>query len=366
MGRSLPSRSRPDLVTLADLPGPFATAVIPDLRDDRCRDRLGEELARSGAPARVLSALDGAVRDPYGPEVTALGVVVVEEGVVHLEAWPEAPVDEAMWWDDVPALAPFVLADQRQRPYLLVRVRAGVLDVLATGSPRLHLDLDADDDGLPIVRPGSSHAAPWVTHVPGTVEASITGSAATEVERVASQIDAEAIVVIGARDDVGALAGALPPYVRSRLHHVEPGSDLAATEEAVAASLEHVYEETNRIAVETWSTALTEGMACGGLAPTLDALRAGRVVSVLVARWLLDEAGASEVANDLGLSPVRCEGLPGRIPLADALAWSAFSSGADVWVVEGPAAAALAEGTGALFASRDTGSRSSGSSARGT
>lgn len=365
MGRSLPSRNRPDLVSLTNLQGPFATTVIPDLHDDACRDRVARKLARSGVPARVRSALDDAARDPYGPEVAALGVVLVEEGIVHLEAWPEAPADEGVWWDRAPALAPFVLADQREQPYVLVRVRAGVLDMLATGTPHLHLDLDADEDGLPTVRRRSFHAAPRVTRVPGTVGGSIAGSAA-EVERAASQVDAEAVLVIGASEEVRELATALPPHMRSRLHHVEPGRDPAATDEAVAETLERVYEETNRFAVGTWSMARAEGMACGGLAPTLDALRDGRAVSVLVGGRLLGEVGASEMAYDLGLPPARCEGLPGRVPLADALVWSALSSGADVWVVEGPEGEALDEGTGAVFASEEGERRSSDSSAAGT
>jgi hemin uptake protein HemP len=182
---------------------------------------------------------------------------------------------------------------------------------------------------------------------------------ADEVTRLASELGAELLVVAGDVRAVQLFGEVLPQHLHDKLHEVqgsrgEDGGDELVTARVADAVAEAVHARTAAMLAKFAEERGQNDLAVEGIAATIEALRKAQVGTLI----LTDEVhqdGTIYVGSDaftIATSRDEVEALgaePREVPLGDALAWAALSTGAEVRFASGEHERAPREGVGALL-----------------
>ncbi|RAY12181.1 hypothetical protein DPM19_26015 [Actinomadura craniellae] len=342
--------------------GPYASVYLPTDRHSADAAKAISlhwrhariELSRLGVDDPTLDAIEEVVIDRRN---AAPGRAVFAAGgeILYTHDLPEPP-QQSVRYGRLPDVLPLLERCSEEVPIVQVKADRQGADIIVAnggGEPSVNTVDGADWPIRKVKSGGWSHS-----HIQRNAEETWEQNAravAAEVAREAREIDAELILVGG---DVRArelVLESLPePYVRRAVPAERgvraAGADEAAWEEEVAAALRAHDDERHDALIARFREAHGRGDAVAGLAPVVEALRAGQVETLLVAppvrgelcygerphEIALDEQGLA----DLGVHEPRCESA------GSVLVRSAVATDAELEFTD---ALALQDGTGALL-----------------
>jgi hypothetical protein len=352
-GQPIPAAVRaPDLSDLVSGPGPFATVYLTtEARVENAAQRsevrwktARDELVAAGAPEEVAAAIDPVVPDAH-LEGDGLGVVVRDDGFVHVEHAPgPPPVDRALW-APLPSLAPLLAWRQSSLPHLLVLAdRQGADLVAVRGDGRdLHRQAGGDDTAIRKVNAGGWSQRRYQERAENTWEKN-ADDVARQVAALADRVGARLVAVAGDVRALALLREALPRDVADMVHEVGGGRSADGSDEAAAAQVAELVDQ----AVQSDTAALIDKFreeagqhdrAADGPEETLRALAAAQVDVLLVhdepaddrTAWFGPEptlvATSPATLRDLGADE------PSEARLVDVAVRAALGTGAGVRVV---------------------------------
>ncbi len=302
--------------------GPMATVYLearPPGEDAAAQSRLRwqavrEQLARDGATAATLDALDDALRrDPVG-EVQADGRVLVacDDGVLLDEHWDAAlGTGDAGYWTEAPQLDRYL-----REALTAVRLLVAVADQTGARVRRLVLGEFGPDDAEP---PAEQRFSASGTTVHGTADGPVhkarggrlshkhnqrradetvhqnAGDIAAHLAEAAAGFDPDALVLAGAVPGRTAVRDRLPDRLsRITVEADRGGLQDEAAEAAQAEQLDDIADAVRdrRLAAATdeFALARSRGLTVHGPGPVADAARQGAVSTVVLGA---DSAGAA-------------------------------------------------------------------------
>ena len=364
--RDLVSRPGPVLTAyVAFEPATEAIAAEARLRWDARRRALAAEDVPEAALAAVDRALEGAHRGAAGLAVIVPG----DGGEAHVERLTTAPQEEARC-AAVPGLRALVAGRQRHLPHVVALVDRTGADLRAWtgGDPaedQLTTTVTGEDEVIRKVGGGGWSHRRFQQRAEDSWHHNM-GQVANELAALADKVHARVVAVGGDERAVGYLLDALPAGVRERVHRI--GATRAADgsqahlDEEVGAELDAWCAERVDAVLALHAEELGQGdRATEGAGRTLEALRAARVATLLVAEG--DPGGGvadrqvwvgptrDQVATTLG--DLAAPDAAVAAPLLDAAVAAALASGADVVTIppdeDGDYPEALRDGLGALL-----------------
>ncbi|WP_024804604.1 Vms1/Ankzf1 family peptidyl-tRNA hydrolase [Nocardia sp. BMG51109] len=350
------------LYELTDYEGPFASVYLGtsnDTEDAAQQQRLRRravraELTESGAPARILEAVDEALAAPP-PGRAGQAVITDHEHVLVAEPLPVPPPRPVVRLSPLPYLLPLLELRRPRTPYVVAIVDRHGADIRGVDARGHRIAHSMSGTAHPLHKVGGggpSHKS--IQHrVEDTVRHNIAG-VAHEVGRTADRAGATLVLLCGEVTARTALADALPPHGR-RVIQVESGSRAAGSDrDALDRDIERILREETELrrgaVVELFGQeqGRMHGLAAQGLAATTAALREANADTLIVAP---DALGDRVVCADPDPTQVMpAEMAPPRAPSRradEALPLAALAARADI-VITGPEHAP-AEGVGALL-----------------
>lgn len=276
--------------------GPWSSVYLSTARDEtlaaheielRWRE-LRDALAEQGSPEGDLAAIDevvGSDRGLPGPHGQA---VFAHDGQVALVREVPAPVVASRAvFDRLPDVMPLLARASDIGSRLLVYVdREGAeLEVLDEAGPQASGEVQGRDRPITKVQSGYWEHDRRQRRAERTWQDNAR-EVAEQVERTAQELDAGMIALCGDVRARSLVLDELGPVWAPRTA-VVPGSGAdgadrdAVRQEAERAAAEFEYAERTEM-VDRYARALAAGKAVQGLADTVDALRAGRVGTLLM------------------------------------------------------------------------------------
>lgn len=352
--------------------GPFASLTLPienEAEDatTRMQIRWGNarrELAEAGAAEELLDRIETAVTGAARERATGIHVVAPADGPMLVQLTHDDDVDERVRMGAVPSLLPVLRARDEEIPHLLVIADREGADIWvrdargdATGTEP-DAAVEGDTEHIHRGHPGGWSQRRFQQRAENTWEKNAAG-VATEVDDLATRVDARLIVVTGDVRAVGFLEEHLPESRRDALEVVDSGG--RTDDDAV----ERAAEEADRLvadlaarrtveALERFGDASGEDLAVEGAVHTLRALTEARVAVLLVHDDADDERtalsspdGAVVTEDPATLEDLGLEAVEGR--LVDVAVRAAIVTGADVVTVPAHGARVPAGGIGAIL-----------------
>lgn len=276
--------------------GPWCSVYLPTARDEtdaahqielRWRE-LRAELAGQGAPEADLRAIDERVGADRGLDTPRGQAIFASRGVVALEREQREPwIDAYARFGDLPDLVPLLEQSQDQVDHLVVFADREGAQIAVRECGR---ELDSDsvtgrDRPLTKVAPGDWAQDRYQRRAENTWQHNAREVAA-KVQETAERHDVGMIAVTG---DVRArtlLGEELSPAWRERTVELAgsgaPGADRDAVYREAEQAAAAFEQEQRAAAVDRYRQSLAADSAVQGLRPTIDALRSGRVETLLV------------------------------------------------------------------------------------
>lgn len=374
---------------LFEQPGPFVTiyldteSAVEDAAtrlETRWKDVV-RDLRNQGVDDPTIEALQAA---RGGHELGGTRVLVASQGQVHLaRSLPESTDTDVVRIGPMPYLLPLVDWIQTRVPHVVVLTDRHGADVLAYTEGATPVEsTSVDTKRFPTHKTGTGawSAQHFQLKVEENWKASAKDAAAT-VERIASEVDAQVIVISGDEHAVDLLRDHLPQQLQGRVQKAtggrsEDGSDEHLAEQVmhalagrlrdqVADALADFAKYRDRATEIAQSHPATDGNdyalnAANGVTAVLAALQKAQVGTLLLASDL-DETRTvfygpaptmlAPHATDLeqmGVTDVQ-EG-----PLVDVLLRGAFGTGAEVLMVPAGTPDSPDDGVGALLRYSDS------------
>lgn len=335
------------LQPLYDRPAPVASLFINASRDVedadhviRVRwDRARAALLEKGATEETVAAMDGVVGrtqgvpGPHGQVVYAAGDEVVFDSTVA-----EPPQDFQVSVGDLPDPLPYMVADRRHVPHVLVvadSIGADLATEYADGRIEARR-VDGGDKPVHKVREGGYHHKQMQRAVDEQVGQNV-GLVAEAVTEAAGASGAEVIAIAGEVQVRGDIAEGLPGNLRERVEYLEagaraPGSENSPLEEELARKLDEKAAEHVRGSVEALGRGRADGTAVEGMDAVVHALQRGQVETLLwddglpgADRELYIGGSGEQVAvaaqelRDMGVAAPRTEPAGSALPRAAAM-----------------------------------------------
>lgn len=368
-----------DLRPLYTRPGPYATAYVDagmesedaaheiQLRAREAYDSLQGQGAEQGDAEAVRTAI---VDGPKSHGRYGLAVFATNGEVVRADILPQRPADSWATWARLPHVMPALVARGEQVPHVLVLVDRIGADLAAfpdrptdphRDNPQNEEQLTGSDHPINKVRGGGMAHARYQRRAENTWDAN-ADAVAGEVVELAEQMHAQVVLVAGDVRAVGLLQERLPERWRTRVRVLDTGGraggvDPELLEEARRAAVAE-QAAVERQAVEqrfTERAGRADGTAVEGFAPTVHALREGRVDTLLLSDrphseeqlWIGPEP------EQLALFPedLRTIGVPEpeSVRADSAMARALAGTAAELLVVTSEDDTEPAEGVGALL-----------------
>jgi hypothetical protein len=357
------------LTKIYGLEGPFTTIYLETRSDSedaaeqleiRWKNVL-RELANAGVDEPTREALTRA-RGEHGRGDTR--VLVATPGTVQLAiSLPQPPAQEILTTGNLPVLLPLVDALGLQIPHVIVLADRNGADILAytLGSTPVESET-VDGDRWPVTKTGRGG---WSTkRYDATVHNNWHENAkdvAAMVEKIAADVSARCIIASGDTMALQLLDEHLPTALRDSFTTIEGGGrHLDGSDEVVATRIievlaDHVAKQTLRLLEEFSEERGQDDRAADGLAATVEALRMGKVGTLILTDTRDPDvqlffgpdpthlALTAQDLLDLGVEQ------PWAAPAAEVLIRAALGTGADVKVVTGGVEQSPAEGVGAIL-----------------
>lgn len=358
----------PDLARLLEGQGPFVTVELTtDARVDNAAQRsmqhwrnVRNDLEAQGADGPTLDAVEAAVPDLH---LNGAGsVVVATQGrVVLTVGLDEAPARDRGTVGPLPRLGRVIAWRQLHQPHLIVLADRSGADLIAVGPHGEGTTQTAgnDNSGDPHLRKG--HPGGWsqrrFQERAENLWEENARAVAERVEEIARILAPVAILVAG---DVRAVAllkehldDRLAPLVRELdgSRHADSGADAVA--EAAWTQVKTVAAEDTVTFLERFREEQGQAdRAADGLVPTIEALNAAQVETLLVHDDPEDERSAWFAPDGPLVAPDRATlagygvDQPAEGRLVDALVRAAFATGARVRIVP---KTVVTDGVGAIL-----------------
>lgn len=327
---------------------------------------LADALRDRGATDSTISALEQALA-PISSARAASGTIEAAAFATDGQVVAAFPAPGATWPDlvrvDPPAqVLPLLAWAQERPPYVAVVVDRAGADIQACrgfGSSPTHLSVDGPDDEIRRNAPGGFLAQGRYQRRAEDSWRHNAGAVAEHVTAALERVGAHLLVVSGDVRAVQLLRERLPAWVRNSVLVEEikgsraiDGSQDARQELVADAVRREVRQELD----DLWRTFVEQrspgGLAVDGENPTLEALAAGRVATLLVVAEYDDErrawfgAGATDVQPVDQPPPAWSDARQGA--LTDVAVRAAMLTGAEVRVLQPTAPGRPAEGLGGI------------------
>ena len=355
-----------DLVELATGPGPFLSAYMTteatvENAAQRAEVRwrsVRDSLAAEGAPDEVLGAVDPLVADAH-LQGEGLGVIVRDDGAVHVEHHPRPPAVDRARWAPTPSLVPLLGWRQAAPAHVVVVADRKGADIVAVRGEGFQLRREAGGDDYPIrkVNAGGWSQRRHQERAENTWTENAE-AAARQVTALAERVGARLIVVAGDVRAATLLRGALPTEFLDRVREAGGGRSADGSSDHLAAEVADLVER----AVVADTGALMEKFAeergqadraADGVEATLRALAASQV-EVLLVHDDPDDArpawfGADPTVVSANRADLASMGVddPTEGPVVDVAVRAALATGAGIRVI--PRDMAPTEGLGAIL-----------------
>lgn len=358
----------PELAELAQAEGPFLTVYLTteaeiDNAAQRSEQRwrtLRRTLADDGVPGTVLDAVDPLVPDAhlYGQ---CLAMFATAGGVVHVEHHPDPPSSDVGRWAPLPRLVPMLRWRQYSPPHVAVLADRQGADLFGLRAAAANLHREAGGIG-PVTKPsgGGWSQRRYQERAENAWETNAK-DVATEVVRLADQVDARLVVAAGDGRALQLLKEALPEEMAGKLEVVGGGRSPDGSIDGVASRVDRLVEaavahDTDLVLAKFREEAGQGDRAADGPARTLEAL-AGAQVEVLLLHDDPDDDrqgwfGPEPVQLGLTRDTVEALGVeePRQARLVDVAVRAALGTAAGVRVIPGVTEAdGPAGGLGALL-----------------
>ena len=367
-GTNFPSALRaPDLASVVQAPGPFATVELAteravenaaQLEQQRWR-ALRDSLADAGAPEAVLEAIDPLVGHAH-LEGNGFTVVANETGVLVAENHPGPPWREEARWAPLPSLVP-LLAHRQAAPAVVAvladRRGADLVAFQPGTAERTHREAGGGADPLARSKPGGWSQRRYQQRAENTWEHNAK-DVAEEVTKLADATNARLLVAAGDVRAVQLLQESLPERWLDVLQVIdggrsEDGSLERLTEDVWPLAVNAVDEDTGRLLEKFREELGQRDRAVEGQEATLSALAKAQVEVLLVSNDPDDERtawfGPDPTAVALRQEDLKGLGVdsPVEARLVDVAVRATLATGGGIWVV--PPEQVPAEGLGALL-----------------
>ncbi|MGW0181782.1 Rv2629 family ribosome hibernation factor [Nocardia sp. NPDC003345] len=276
---------------LARRPGPFASLYIDAEHDTEDAERqralrwraLAAELTEQGAPDSMIEGLAAAVTgSPPEPGHSGRALIADSGGVLLDRRLPQPPPRETVRFSPLPYLLPLIESEAQEVPHAVAVVDKIGSEMYGVDARGAVVGETVEGEGHPVHK--VRHGGGWSHRsMQRRVEETVRRNAqeiATELTRLARDIRAQVIVLAGdvtARSAVRRNLGA----TTAQVVEVDANGELdAEVRDIVAAEAGHRYEEV--MARYDKARARDEGLAVGGLAPTVSALLAANTEQLLI------------------------------------------------------------------------------------
>lgn len=327
------------------------------------RRALVAQLVRQGADERTVRSLLGRL-DAAAPARCATALFGAAGEVVGAFELNCPTVPEVAVHGDLPYVLPLLQRLQEQPAHVVAVLDRAGADIWSrpagTGETRVRV-IDGPDDEIVRSAPGGTSQMRYQHRAEDSWEHN-AGFAAEQIARALADLDARVLILSGDVRTLGYLAEHLPAWVRREVwtRHLNggrsaDGSERARAEQVAQAVRDALEEETERMLARLAEERRPGGSAAEGVPATFEALRLGRVRTLLVTHDPADGRTAwygpapTDIADEHERGPLlgQLEGVRhGR--LADVAVRSAVLGGAEVRVLSPGRAAAPADGIGAL------------------
>jgi hypothetical protein len=324
---------------------------------------LREDLARRGADAPTLDAVEAAVRDhPTQPGRYGLAVFAVGTDVAMAQTLPAPPPADVAYFEPLPHVLPLLEQRRAEVPYVRVLAdRTGAaLDALSVGGAPRHREV-AGSASFPLRK---VHVGGWShRHYLQAVEESWkrnAGDVAAAAAQLAEAVGAEVIVVGGDVRAVQALVGRLPKRWQERVVATDAGSRHAGADESALddVTIQAVAETADRHireVLDRYRAQRGDGTASTGLVDVVDRLQRGQVDTVLLVDdqsstdtlWIAPDDPMLVAVDDNVLREAGVDD-PQKVRADAALVRAIAGTGADLVLLE-PGEAPLEHGIGAVL-----------------
>lgn len=365
----------PDIAATFDGPGPFVTvylgtaaAVAQAAQQSELRWKaLRGGLEEAGAPAEALAAIDPLVADAHQKGRT-LAVVADGGGLRLARHEPEPPARDAGWVAPLPRVGPLLEWAQTAVPHLVVLADRAGADIVVftrgvdrTGSgeaPVLSVgEENGDDPTLRRNSPGGWSQRRYQNRAENLWEQNAK-AVADQVAALVNETGARLVVVAGDVRALQLLREHLPEAVVELLREVDgsraPGSGLdEIADDVVKLAATVAAEDTVAFLRQFKEERGQRDLAAAGVQPTIEALAAARVDTLLIhddpdddrRAWFGPEPGMvaldGRTLSDMGVEN------PREARLVDVAIRAAFATGSAVRIV--PSAGSVKEGIGAIL-----------------
>jgi hypothetical protein len=357
----------PDVARLFEASGPFVTVYLttePDIDNAAQRSLLRwkglrRELIDGGAPEAALEAIDGVVEDAHTKGGTLVAVANAD-GLLLTRHEPDPPVRDVARVGPLPSVGPLLESLQSRPPHVVVladRTGADIFAFVADGGESASVaGAEPGDPHLRKTGPGGWSQRRYQNRAENQWQA----NAKEVADRLASVVDETGARLVVAAGDVRALQllrEELPGRVADLVREVEGSrgveSGIDDVSDDVAKLVATTVADDTAALIEKFREELGQGdRAVEGVGPTLTALAAAQVDSLLVADEVDDERTAwfgpapGAVAVDAGtVSSMGVE--PEQARLVDVAIRAALTTGAAVRIIPSPRA--VRDGIGAVL-----------------
>jgi peptide subunit release factor 1 (eRF1) len=355
-----------DLRDLVEREGPFSSIYLnteatteeaPHEIEIRWRDSR-RELARAGAPAQALEAVDALVK---GAHQKGDGLVAVAQGEsIALRRFLSSRVPDHARFGPLPLLLPYLEWQQDNPRYAVVLSdrTGGEIHVIGGLEPEEDVEVEGRTSPIKKVKPGGWSQRRYQQRAENTWEANAKDVAHRLEELVRSPENVAFVVIAG---DVRAVA-----FIREHLGKdiesvafelkVEPNSIDEIRNDIEATAAAYVGRTLEQLIDKFQEERGQHDLAADGLEATFDALRKATVDTLLIVRegpdrpaWFV-VSDVSQAATDKGPLTDLGIGTVDEANATDVLTAAALKTGSRVVVIpELPAGQAPRDGVGALL-----------------
>lgn len=363
-------------------PGPYVTVCFNVSKDtDKAIggrwDNARKQLADQGAGERTLRAIDGVVGSDAGEGGTRGQVVIAAGGDIVYDALvDDPPQDYTARVAPLPDPMPLLARRATSVPYVLVLADSVGADLAVVDAGGRHHHTSVGNDDFPIPKPRSGTGSEQEKQIQRNVDENLKDNqkkVAAEAQRLATASEAELVIVAGDPVPQQTLLEVLADRRQVTIVKAEHGHRAAGfTDESlhheIGAHLrEHLQHRMQAVVADFEHQRGIGERATEGLAATIEALRQGRVETLL---WNPDpdELGeqriwtgsqpehlaltAEELYDMLAPSGQQLSGMnvpkPHRVDLASALVRAAAGLGSGLQFVSDEAVK-LSDGIGAVL-----------------